>query len=145
MEFYRTEQNDEGEWLEDKEQTVALKADFIISAFGSDLSESKGKATFKNAVEEIIYISNLRSYQQYCVGDGKIQGGVTRVRGAPILSLDLGAGIWAKFFVCLQTGCKGSGQPINMVFLSRFIFKKNDYVRFECSHVHIAVLYVSPC
>jgi len=41
MEFYRTEQNEEGEWLEDKDQTVSLKADFIISAFGSDLSENK--------------------------------------------------------------------------------------------------------
>lgn len=43
MEFCRTEQNDEGEWVEDMEQIVRLKANFVISAFGSGLYENDGK------------------------------------------------------------------------------------------------------
>jgi len=39
MEFYRTEQKENGEWIEDTEQTCKLKADYIISAFGSGLSD----------------------------------------------------------------------------------------------------------
>lgn len=46
MEFCRTEQNDEGEWIEDTEQIVRLKANFIISAFGSGLYESNGKIIY---------------------------------------------------------------------------------------------------
>ncbi|KAK6644995.1 hypothetical protein RUM43_001271 [Polyplax serrata] len=41
IEFYRTEQLDNGEWVEDKEQVIKLKANFIISAFGSGLSNEK--------------------------------------------------------------------------------------------------------
>ena len=39
MEFYRTEQTESGEWLEDQDQIVKLKCDFVISAFGSALTE----------------------------------------------------------------------------------------------------------
>uniref|UniRef100_A0A8C5B8I0 Dihydropyrimidine dehydrogenase [NADP(+)] n=1 Tax=Gadus morhua TaxID=8049 RepID=A0A8C5B8I0_GADMO len=39
LEFCRTEQSEDGEWLEDEEQTVRLKADYIISAFGSMLDD----------------------------------------------------------------------------------------------------------
>uniref|UniRef100_UPI0025AE0F18 dihydropyrimidine dehydrogenase [NADP(+)] isoform X1 n=1 Tax=Doryrhamphus excisus TaxID=161450 RepID=UPI0025AE0F18 len=39
LQFCRTEQTEEGDWLEDKDQVVRLKADYIISAFGSMLSE----------------------------------------------------------------------------------------------------------
>uniref|UniRef100_A0A4W3GZT4 Dihydropyrimidine dehydrogenase [NADP(+)] n=1 Tax=Callorhinchus milii TaxID=7868 RepID=A0A4W3GZT4_CALMI len=39
VEFVRTEQNDLGDWIEDQEQIVHLKADFVISAFGSILSD----------------------------------------------------------------------------------------------------------
>lgn len=31
-----------GQWVEDEEQTVKLKANFIISAFGSGLSDEEG-------------------------------------------------------------------------------------------------------
>lgn len=41
LQFCRTEQTETG-WLEDEEQVVRLKADFIISAFGSMLNEPKG-------------------------------------------------------------------------------------------------------
>ncbi|XP_047666729.1 dihydropyrimidine dehydrogenase a, tandem duplicate 1 isoform X2 [Tachysurus fulvidraco] len=43
MEFCRTEQTETGEWVEDHEQIIRLKADFIISAFGSVLNDSKVK------------------------------------------------------------------------------------------------------
>ncbi|XP_045158402.2 dihydropyrimidine dehydrogenase [NADP(+)]-like [Mercenaria mercenaria] len=40
MEFVRTEQNDDGEWIEDEDETIKLKVDYIISAFGSGLSDT---------------------------------------------------------------------------------------------------------
>ena len=43
MIFCRTEQNEDGTWFEDEEQTVKLKADFVISAFGSELGDNDGK------------------------------------------------------------------------------------------------------
>jgi len=42
MEFYRTEQTDSGEWIDDEDQTVRLKVNFIISAFGSGLTDNHG-------------------------------------------------------------------------------------------------------
>ncbi len=39
MEFYKTEQTDSGEWVEDREQVIRIKCDFVISAFGSTLSD----------------------------------------------------------------------------------------------------------
>ncbi|XP_070797175.1 dihydropyrimidine dehydrogenase [NADP(+)] [Pituophis catenifer annectens] len=43
MKFLRTEQDEDGNWNEDKEQTVRLKADIVISAFGSTLNDPKVK------------------------------------------------------------------------------------------------------
>lgn len=48
MQFFRTEQDETGNWVEDEEQVVRLKADVVISAFGSVLSDPKGK-TFLGA------------------------------------------------------------------------------------------------
>lgn len=42
MEFSRTEEDEKGNWTTDDEQKVRLKANFIISAFGSTLNEQKG-------------------------------------------------------------------------------------------------------
>jgi dihydropyrimidine dehydrogenase (NADP+) len=42
MEFFRTEQDDDGQWIEDEEQMIRLKADYVISAFGSGLTEQNG-------------------------------------------------------------------------------------------------------
>ncbi|KAM6948993.1 dihydropyrimidine dehydrogenase [NADP(+)] [Aplochiton taeniatus] len=39
LQLCRTEQTEEGDWIEDEEQTVRLKADYIISAFGSTLND----------------------------------------------------------------------------------------------------------
>lgn len=47
MEFYRTEQLDDGKWVEDEEQVVKIKANFIISAFGSGLHDEKGLKQYK--------------------------------------------------------------------------------------------------
>lgn len=46
MEFCRTEQDENGQWIEDKEQTTRLKANFVISAFGSGLYDPEGKTFF---------------------------------------------------------------------------------------------------
>lgn len=43
MEFVRTEQTEDGTWIEDEDQTVRLKCDYIISAFGSGLSDKDSK------------------------------------------------------------------------------------------------------
>ncbi|KAM6454393.1 dihydropyrimidine dehydrogenase [NADP(+)] isoform 7-T7 [Liasis olivaceus] len=43
MEFLRTEQDEDGNWNEDKEQTIRLRADIVISAFGSTLNDPKVK------------------------------------------------------------------------------------------------------
>uniref|UniRef100_A0A7N9D8R9 Dihydropyrimidine dehydrogenase [NADP(+)] n=1 Tax=Macaca fascicularis TaxID=9541 RepID=A0A7N9D8R9_MACFA len=43
MQFVRTEQDETGKWNEDEDQMVHLKADVVISAFGSVLSDSKVK------------------------------------------------------------------------------------------------------
>lgn len=42
MEFYRTEQQEDGKWVEDQEQVVKLRANWVISAFGSGLHDGKG-------------------------------------------------------------------------------------------------------
>uniref|UniRef100_A0A8C3GQW9 Dihydropyrimidine dehydrogenase [NADP(+)] n=1 Tax=Cairina moschata TaxID=8855 RepID=A0A8C3GQW9_CAIMO len=41
MEFIRTEQDNDGNWKEDEDQVVHLKADVVISAFGSILGDTK--------------------------------------------------------------------------------------------------------
>uniref|UniRef100_A0A5F8HDF9 Dihydropyrimidine dehydrogenase [NADP(+)] n=1 Tax=Monodelphis domestica TaxID=13616 RepID=A0A5F8HDF9_MONDO len=43
MQFVRTEQDESGNWNEDEDQLVQLKADVVISAFGSVLSDPKVK------------------------------------------------------------------------------------------------------
>jgi len=43
IKFFRTEQDDDGKWIEDSEQPTKLKCDFVISAFGSGLYDAKVK------------------------------------------------------------------------------------------------------
>lgn len=50
MEFYRTEQDDDGNWIDDEEQAITLKANFIISAFGSGLSNTDGNIYYRKVV-----------------------------------------------------------------------------------------------
>lgn len=47
IEFARTEQDENGQWVEDKDQLVTLKADFIISAFGSGLTDTSIQEALK--------------------------------------------------------------------------------------------------
>ncbi|MEQ2195090.1 hypothetical protein XENOCAPTIV_007336, partial [Xenoophorus captivus] len=42
LQFCRTEQTEDGDWLEDEDQIIRLKADYIISAFGSMLTDVQG-------------------------------------------------------------------------------------------------------
>jgi len=44
LELVRTEQDDAGNWVEDEEQTVRLKTNYIISAFGSGLTDEDMRA-----------------------------------------------------------------------------------------------------
>ncbi|CAD6185538.1 unnamed protein product [Caenorhabditis auriculariae] len=39
VEFFKTEQDDNGEWYVDEEQSLTIKADYVISAFGSTLKD----------------------------------------------------------------------------------------------------------
>ncbi|XP_005797190.1 dihydropyrimidine dehydrogenase [NADP(+)] [Xiphophorus maculatus] len=41
LQFCRTEQTEKGDWLEDEDQIIRLKADYIISAFGSMLNDQQ--------------------------------------------------------------------------------------------------------
>lgn len=43
VEFARCEQLDDGSWVEDAEQTTRVKANFVISAFGSGLYDEDGE------------------------------------------------------------------------------------------------------
>lgn len=76
MEFCRTEQDESGDWIEDADQTTKLKANFVISAFGSVLSDKQ----VLEALEPIELNSwrlpkvDLRTYrtsmpQVFCGGD----------------------------------------------------------------------------
>lgn len=54
LQFCRTEQTEEGEWVEDEDQVVKLKADYIISAFGSMLSDPQGNPGYMQTQSCII-------------------------------------------------------------------------------------------
>jgi len=42
VEFYRTEQTEHGQWVSDDQQILRLKANFVISAFGSGITDPNG-------------------------------------------------------------------------------------------------------
>lgn len=48
MEFTKTEQDDKGNWYDDEDQSLTLKADWVISAFGSTLIDDDGKPRVAN-------------------------------------------------------------------------------------------------
>lgn len=52
--FTRNEETDDGQWVQDKEQLTTLKANFLISAFGSGLDDKESK-----------YCLNRSSYKLY--------------------------------------------------------------------------------
>lgn len=61
IEFYRTEQDDNDIWVEDTEQVTRLKADFIISAFGSGLYDLEGMFEFTCQIHSINLWTSLCS------------------------------------------------------------------------------------
>ena len=50
VEFVRSEQDDDGQWSEDPDQTAVIKADFVITAFGSALTDDDGQYRGMRAV-----------------------------------------------------------------------------------------------
>lgn len=60
MEFVRTEQDDDGNWVEDEEEIIRIKANYIISAFGSGLTDSDGMI---QTIQFILCINEYRFYQ----------------------------------------------------------------------------------
>jgi len=42
VEFHRSEQTEHGDWIIDEDQAIRLKTDFVISAFGSGISDPNG-------------------------------------------------------------------------------------------------------
>lgn len=48
VEFCRTEETSNGRWIEDHEQTTKLKANFVISAFGSKLNDKDSENEIEN-------------------------------------------------------------------------------------------------
>lgn len=80
MEFYRTEQDiHTNEWIEDKEQLVKLKCDYVISAFGSTLDEDDVRKAIepvkfnKWGLPELDPITMVSS-EPYIFGGGDISG-----------------------------------------------------------------------
>ena len=68
LELCRTEQDDEDNWIEDEEQTTRLKADFIISAFGSTLLNEEGwlmDVVSKGLFKAFIYFNATVFYCAY--------------------------------------------------------------------------------
>lgn len=61
MEFVRTEQDDDGNWVEDEEEIIRIKANYIISAFGSGLTDSDGMI---NKILSILLINLNRFYNK---------------------------------------------------------------------------------
>ncbi len=57
MEFTRTEQTLEGDWVEDEEQTTRVKADYVISAFGSSLFDEDGE------ISPLVHHKNSHNFQ----------------------------------------------------------------------------------
>lgn len=50
-------QLEDGTWIEDEEQTLKIKTNFVISAFGSTLSDSDGKSADKQEGLSIIVLT----------------------------------------------------------------------------------------
>lgn len=68
MVFCRTEQTENDEWVEDHEQTTTLKANYVISAFGSGLYDRKSKINQNNRLIYLLipaFISHIQLLTHY--------------------------------------------------------------------------------
>ena len=59
IEFYRSEQTEDGQWVNDDEQIVRLKADFVISAFGSGISDPNGVWYYCCCLSVCLFVCSL--------------------------------------------------------------------------------------
>ena len=67
LECVRTEQDSNGKWIEDDDQLVRLKCNYVISAFGSELGQNKGKAGTNISSYFYLFSSDL------CNGSNRVQ------------------------------------------------------------------------
>lgn len=58
--FTRTEQTDDGKWIEDKDQLVTLKTNYLISAFGSGLNDKKSTCRSNNKTRLYLQMFSLK-------------------------------------------------------------------------------------
>lgn len=65
MEFVRTELTEDGKWVEDEEQIVRLKADFVISAFGSRLTDEDGGQSLELLLLLLLSFAICRYHQRF--------------------------------------------------------------------------------
>lgn len=56
--FKRTEQTEDGNWIEDESQLNTLKASFLISAFGSGLEDEESKSKIVVFYEKTLILLN---------------------------------------------------------------------------------------
>ena len=50
---------EDGTWIEDEEQTLKIKANFVISAFGSSLTDNDGKEQLLCSVMETMILQSV--------------------------------------------------------------------------------------
>ena len=62
LKMCRTEQLEDGEWIEDEDQVMQLKANFIISAFGSGLYEADGKIENWLILSGVTFLFHVKSW-----------------------------------------------------------------------------------
>ena len=63
VEFCRTEQTVDGQWLDDDQQKLTLRADFVISAFGSTVSHPNGSLRYSRLTRIASTAGNARCGQ----------------------------------------------------------------------------------
>lgn len=68
MVFARTELQEDGSWLEDEEQTMQIKCDVIISAFGSQLQDKDGQKHSETIVHAHVKSSKYQKYV-FCISN----------------------------------------------------------------------------
>ena len=70
MVFQRTEQQEDGTWIEDEDQSMKIKCDFVISAFGSTLHDQQGEIfiLINHALNQLNW-----NFSQRCPVSGRIK------------------------------------------------------------------------
>eukprot|EP01111_Echinosteliopsis_oligospora_P010363 TRINITY_DN3210_c0_g1_i1.p1 TRINITY_DN3210_c0_g1~~TRINITY_DN3210_c0_g1_i1.p1 ORF type:complete len:857 (-),score=256.39 TRINITY_DN3210_c0_g1_i1:580-3150(-) len=85
LEFYKTEKNDKGEYETDEDQTIKLKADFIISAFGSQIgpvAKACAPLTFSNGPADVDLVTMQAKAAPWIFAGGDLVGNGMTVEAA---------------------------------------------------------------